>query len=258
VKRAQIVLLAAAGRSTRLFDDAGHHSHMPRAAPYHHSIAKMGTAMSQSQLSFFYRGIVIILVGGFAVGLLSSIGRPWAKNVSTIAVVVLLPGGAAFIVFVTLRQFREFVNAPVGDEPLPANLYQDSWYHVARLAVVASVLLTVILVAMLLFSEPPKQCPNWHLPGKRSTPLWLPFFMTVPLLAALVFTVARWSWVVRKAIASAYYPNTTPVSYILIVTTISLDSRGNEVLVRIVSNHGAFRRRTSSTSDIGQIVLSIT
>ena len=175
--------------------------------------------MNQKQLSSLYRGILLLLAGGGTVALLSRVDQPWAKEATAIGSVILFLGGAAFIIFVTLAQSG--LNAPVRDEPLPSSLYLHHWHRLARLAVAASVVLQVILVAVLLFVEPPKQCPNWLLPDKRLTPVWLPFFMfTVPLIAALVFMVARWKWLIRKAIESADYPTTTPVSYILVITVM--------------------------------------
>jgi hypothetical protein len=157
--------------------------------------------MKQKELLSFYRGLLLLLAGAGTVSLLSSVDQPWAKAAAAIGSSALFLAGAAFIVFVTFRQFRQFVNAPTRDEPLPSSLYLDYWYRLARLAVTASVVQGAILVAVLLFVEPPQQCPNWHLPDKHLTPLWLPFFIfTVPLIAALIFMVARWKWLVRKAI----------------------------------------------------------
>jgi hypothetical protein len=98
----------------------------------------------------------------------------------------------------------------------------DNWYRTVRLAVVTSVFLSVILVAVLLFFEPPKQWPQWHLPDQHSTSLWLPIFMlTVPLLAGLIFVVVRWRWVVQKAIESVDYPTTMPIPYFVCVSVLS-------------------------------------
>jgi hypothetical protein len=178
--------------------------------------------MNQEQLSSFYRGCLLLLVGAGTVALLSSVEQPWAKLAAAIGGVVLFFAGAAFIILVTFRQFRQFLNAPVRDQPLPSSLYLEPWHRLAQLAVAASVVLAVILVAVLLFVEPPKQCPNWHLPDYGLTSLWLPLLMfTVPLIAALIFMVVRWKWLVQKAIASVDYPTTTPVPYILVITVMS-------------------------------------
>ncbi|HEX3116673.1 MAG TPA: hypothetical protein VHQ48_14425 [Bradyrhizobium sp.] len=183
--------------------------------------AQYGGAMNQRELSFFYRGILLLILGGFAIRLLSSIEQPWAYYSGNIAVVFLFVAGAAFTIFVSVRQFRQFLNAPLPDEPLPEGLYLDRWHRAAGIAVLASVLLSAVLVAVLLFVEPPRQCPNWHYADRRSTSLWLPFLvLTVPLLAALVFMVIRWKWFVQKAIESTDYPTTMPVTYTLIVTVL--------------------------------------
>ena len=175
--------------------------------------------MNQKELSSFYRGLLLLLAGGGTVALLSGVDQPWAKRAAAIGSVALFLAGAAFIVSLTFRQFRRFLNTPVRDEPLPSSLYLEHWHRVARLAVAASVVLQLILVAVLLFVEPPKQCPNWHLTDKRMTPLWLPLSMfTVPLIAALILMVVRWKWLVQKAIESIDYPITIPVSYVLVIT----------------------------------------
>jgi hypothetical protein len=177
--------------------------------------------MNQSELSVFYRGILLLVVGGLSAALLSSIDQPWARYARAIGGVVLFLGCCAFIIFVTLRQFIRVMNAPVGDEPLSPALYLDRWIPVIRLALGASVLMAVILAVVLLFVDAPRQCPNWHLPDRRSTPLWLPFLMlTVPLLVALTFVVIRWRWVVRKAIASVDYPTPIPIPFTLVVTVL--------------------------------------
>ena len=177
--------------------------------------------MNQNELSVFYRGVLLLVVGGLSIALLSSIDQPWARYAGATGGVVLVLGGSAFIIFVTLRQFIRFMNAPIGDEPLSPALYLDRWIRITRLGLAASVLLAVILVVVLLFVDPPRQCPNWHLPDRRSTPLWLLFFMlTVPLLVALIFVVIRWRWVVRKAIASVDYPPTIPIPFTLVVTVL--------------------------------------
>ena len=177
--------------------------------------------MNQKELSSLYRRLLLLLAGGGTVGLLSRIDQPWAKEAAAIGSVALFLGSATFIIFLTFRQFRQFLNASVCDESLPSSLYLDHWHRLARLAVAASVVLQLILVAVLLFVEPPKQCPNWHLADKRLTPLWLPLFMfTVPLIAALIFMVVRWNWLIQKAIESVDYPTTTPVSYILVITVM--------------------------------------
>jgi len=124
--------------------------------------------------------------------------------------------GAAFTVFVSVSRFKRFLRAQTSNEPLQSDLYSDHWYRTVRMAVVTSVFLSVILVAVLLFFVPPKQCPQWHLPDQLSTSLWLPIFMlTVPVLVGLIFVVVRWRWVVQKAIESVDYPTTMPISYIL-------------------------------------------
>lgn len=177
--------------------------------------------MKQKELLSFYRGLLLLLAGAGAISLLSSLDQPWAKAAAVIGFIALFLAGAAFIIFVTLRQFRQFVNAPIRDEPLPSSLSLDHWHRLARPAVTASAVLGAIFVAVLLFVEPPKQCPNWHLPDKRSTPLWLPFVMvTLPLIAVLILMVVRWDWLIQKAIESVDYPTTIPVPYILVITVM--------------------------------------
>ena len=177
--------------------------------------------MNQNELSVFYRGVLLLVVGGLSVALLSSIDQPWAQYARAIGGVVLFLGGSAFIIFATLRQFTRAMNASVVSQPLPPALYLDRWTRVTQLVLVASVLLAVIFVVLLLFVNAPRQCPNWHLPDRRSTPLWVPFFiLTVPLLVALTFVVIRWRWVLRKAIASVDYPTTIPIPFTLVVTVL--------------------------------------
>jgi hypothetical protein len=178
--------------------------------------------MNQKELSFFYRGILFLVIGGLLVPLLSSIDQPWARYGTAIGGVVLFLGGAAFVIFVTLRGFVRFLNAPVPDEPVPPALYLDRWIYIARLAIAASMLLAVIFVTVLLFVEAPQQCPKWHLPDRHSSQsLWLPFFMlTVPLLVALTFAAIRWRWLVGKAIESVDYPTTVPIPYTLVATVL--------------------------------------
>jgi hypothetical protein len=177
--------------------------------------------MNQRELSFFYRGVGFFILGGIAVTVLSSIDQhqhPWAYYVREIAVACLFIAGAAFIVFMT---FRRQSNKPARTQPLPPSLYSDSWHKIARFAVVACVLLSVVTAAILLFVAPPKQCPNWYLPDRASTPLWGMFLLwTLPLLIVQVFMIVRWNWAVQKAIESADYPTTTPVTYILVMTVL--------------------------------------
>jgi hypothetical protein len=178
--------------------------------------------LNQRQLSFFYRGILLLLAGSFLVALLSTIDQPWARYGGAIGGAVLFLGGAAFIISVTLQGFIQFLNAPTPHEPVPEDLYLDRWIYIARLAIAPSVLLAAIFVTVLLFVEAPQQCPNWHLPDRHSSPsLWLPFFMsTVPLLVALTVVGIRWRWIVRKAIESVDYPTTVPIPYTLVATVL--------------------------------------
>lgn len=176
--------------------------------------------MNQKELSFFYRGVLLLIVGGLLLLPLSSINQQWARYVETIGGVILFLGGAGFTTFVTFRGFIRFIDAPIPDEPISPALYMDRWIYIARLAIAASVLLAVIFVATLLFVQAPRQCPNWHLPDRQSSPsLWVPFFMsTMPLLVAMIFVGVRWRWIVRKAIESTDYPTTVPIPYMLIAT----------------------------------------
>jgi hypothetical protein len=179
--------------------------------------------MKQKELLSFYRALLLLLAGAGTVSLLSRVDQPWAKAAAAIGSIAVFLAVAGFVVFVTFRQFRQFVNAPAParDEPLPSSLYLAYWHRLAWLAVTASVVQGAILVAVLLFVEPPQQCPNWHLPDEHLTPLWLPFLVfTVPLIAALIFMVACWKWLIRKAIESTDYANTIPVPYVLAITVM--------------------------------------
>jgi hypothetical protein len=82
------------------------------------------------------------------------------------------------------------------------------------------VVLAVAFAALLFFGEPPKQCPNWHLPGARSSSLWVPFYLFMgPILMALLLMVARWERLVRKAIEMDY-PTMTSVRYRLLIIVL--------------------------------------
>jgi len=176
--------------------------------------------MNQKQLSLVYRGTLLLVAGGTIVALLSRADQPWAKDAGSVGTGIWLIAVGVFTILVTLRHFRQFLNAPARDDPLPKSLYSDSWYHLARLAVAASVLLALTLAAVLLLVEPPQQCPDWRLPGKHSMPWWLFFIWTAPLLAGLSFIVARWQWVLRKAIESVDYPVAAPLAYTLVMTVL--------------------------------------
>src|SRR5215831_4339792 len=163
--------------------------------------------MQQSDVSFFYRGVLLLLLGGIAITLLSSINQPWAYYVRTIGTVSLFIGGAAFISYVAIKGFRQFLDAPIRDEPLPSSLLLDQWHRIAQLAAMVSVFLAVIFVMVLLFVEPPKKCPNWHLPSNRSGSLWIPFwFFTVPILASVVFMMPAGNGLYEKQLRAWIIP----------------------------------------------------
>jgi hypothetical protein len=176
--------------------------------------------MNQKQLPFFYRGVLFFLLAGLAVTALSSSNEPWASSIKNVAGVLLFIAMGAFIIFVVFRNFAQVLNAPIPDEPLPPSLHADKWYSRCRLAVVGCVLLSVILLAVLLFVTPPKQCPGWHLPDQRATSMWLPSSWSMLVLAGLLFMIIRWDWLIEKAIASVDYPTETPVTYILVITVL--------------------------------------
>src|SRR5262249_20831187 len=144
----------------------------------------------------------------------------WAHYFKDVGSIVLLFAGAAFVVFVAFGQFRKQPNTPTSEQPLrsdlysdqlPPDLYSDHLYRIARLAVAASVLLSVMLAAVLVFVEPPRACPGWHLPNQRSDATWLPGFMfTVLLGAVLIFMIVRWRWLIRKAIEKTDDATTIP------------------------------------------------
>ncbi len=85
-------------------------------------------------------------------------------------------------------------------EPTTSRGSQDTYFKVVLFGVAASAILSALMLAILLFVEPPKLCPNWHLPDKASTPLLQMFMvLTVPFTAMLCFMIIRWDWVVQKA-----------------------------------------------------------
>ena len=177
--------------------------------------------MNQRELTFLYRGIVALLVGGTLISLLPRSDEPWARYAGALGGTVLFVGGAAFIIFVTVRGFIRFLEAPVPDEPVPEDLYLDRWIFLARLAIAACVLLAIVFVALLLFGAAPRRCPAWHLPDPRATSLWPPFFMsTLPLVIALTVIGFAWRWIVRKAIESTDYPTPVPIPYTLVATVL--------------------------------------
>jgi hypothetical protein len=83
--------------------------------------------MNQKELLFFYRGVLLLIFGTIAVGFLSSIDRPWAPYFRNIGGIFLFFGIAAFTIFVSFRQYRQFRNAPTSEESLPPGLYSDYW-----------------------------------------------------------------------------------------------------------------------------------
>ena len=173
--------------------------------------------MSQAQLVFLYRGIILFILGAVAVSFLSSLDQRWA-NFAGIAVFV---AGGVFIIHFAISQFIQFLNTPLPQQRLPESLYLDRWYHLARLTVLAGVLLSMIFAAILLFIEPPKRCPGWHLVDERTSSLWLPFFMfTIPVLTGLSFAVIRWKWLVQKTIMDTNDATTVPVPYTLVATVL--------------------------------------
>ncbi len=81
---------------------------------------------------------------------------------------------------------------------------EGNWVKVARLAVAASVVLSLVTVAILLMADPPNQCPNWHLKDAHSTSLWDEIALwTVPLSFCSGFIAVRWNRVARSAAESA-------------------------------------------------------
>ena len=122
------------------------------------------------------------------------------------------------------------------DKPLPPTVLMKRWRRVAQFAVGASVVLAVAFAALLLFGEPPKQCPNWHLPNARSSSLWVPFFLCMGLiLPALIVMIARWEWIVGKAI-EVDYPTMTPVPYRLLIIVLMGCSASQFPWTVLVSN----------------------
>jgi hypothetical protein len=101
-----------------------------------------------------------------------------------------------------------------------------NWVKLARLAVAASMALSAATVAMLLTTDPPNQCPDWHLKNAHSTSLWEDVLvLTVPLNIFGCFIAVRWNWVARRAMESGgrqvrtlfgHMTPTIPVAYVLV------------------------------------------
>src|SRR5689334_24120291 len=89
----------------------------------------------------------------------------------------------------------------VVEQSQPPDFDRDNWTVVARIAVVASLLLWLGMGAILSFAAAPQQCPGWHLEDASSTSLWaLWLFWGGPLNALGCFIVLRWDWAIQKSI----------------------------------------------------------
>jgi len=212
--------------------------------------------MNPKERSVFYRGVLFFIITVFVLTQLSSVDQqqyPWVSVVNIFAEVCLFLAGVVFVLFVISRQFKQSTNAPASSQqtqPAPSQQTQpassqrsrfdfssDSWFNMARLAVLASVILAVATVAILVFVPPPGLCPNWHLPDRASTPLWTMLAsLTVPLLVFQAVIIIRWNWVVQKMIdETADYPTTAPVTYILVSMVLMASVTSQIPLVFLVS-----------------------
>jgi hypothetical protein len=177
--------------------------------------------MNQKERSLLYRGTFLLVLAGFVVSRLAKSGEPWVRHLGDIGSVVLFLGMAAFILFVVVKRQRQVLNAPISNKPLPPSLESPHLRRLARIAVLASVLLFVAFFAVLMFVEPPKKCPNWHLPSNQHSPIWPLALWSALVLAGLTFIIVRWRWVIKKAIGAADdYPTMIPVPYMLIIIVL--------------------------------------
>jgi hypothetical protein len=75
-----------------------------------------------------------------------------------------------------------------------------NWVKMARFAATAGALLSTVTAAILLMTDPPKQCADWHLNDRHSTSLWEMWATLVLLfLVPACFIAFRWNWVARRA-----------------------------------------------------------
>src|SRR4051794_23550198 len=176
--------------------------------------------MNGRERSFVSRGVLLFIFGVTALASLSSIDARWAHHVRNVGTIILFIGIAVFIIFVVARQTRQFSTAPTSDKPLPASVYSPLLRRTARMAIAASSLAFVILVAVVLVVEPPQQCPNWHLPDQRSTSMLVPILWSSLVLSGLIFIGVRWCWFIRRAIESVDSPTMMPVPYVLMMAVL--------------------------------------
>src|SRR5262249_38784512 len=143
--------------------------------------------MNQKDRSFLYRGVLFFIIAGFVLTRLSSVDQrqyPWISVVDIIFGVCLF----VFVLYVVSRRATRSSDASASSRKTRFDFSSDSWFNMARLAVVASAVLAVSMAGILLLVPPPGLCPNWHLPDRASTPLWGMFaFLTVPTVAFQVF-----------------------------------------------------------------------
>ena len=116
--------------------------------------------MNPKERSVFYRGVLFFIITVFVLTQLSSVDQqqyPWVSVVNIFAEVCLFLAGVVFVLFVISRQFKQSTNAPASSQqtqPAPSQQTQpassqrsrfdfssDSWFNMARLAVLASVIL---------------------------------------------------------------------------------------------------------------------
>lgn len=72
--------------------------------------------------------------------------------------------------------------------------------NLARTAILIALLVSAGTAAILLLSNPPPACPDWHLQNASSTSIWLMLASwTAPLIAIPCFIVIRWNWFLQKA-----------------------------------------------------------
>jgi hypothetical protein len=116
----------------------------------------------------------------------------------------------------------------------PPEFDTGNWVKMARFAVAAGTLLSTITAVILLMVDPPKQCANWHLNDKHSTPLcemWAACVLF--LLVPACFIAFRWNWVAgraakhqrRKMLFESLFgpmtPPSIPLTYFMVIVCVA-------------------------------------
>ncbi len=115
----------------------------------------------------------------------------------------------------------------------PPEFDTGNWVKMARFAAAAGTFLSIVMAAILLMVDAPKQCPNWHLNDGHSTPLWQMWATFVPLLLVpACFIAFRWNWVARRAakyqrrkllierLSGPITPPAIPVTYFMVILCV--------------------------------------